>query len=139
MNLTINKLIANDIIDYGMKQTSEFSYTVSLDTYLENYDEKSKNYILENLDEIIDDIGSNEKIADLIVDENNGTKDIDMVFYWGHLITPFEKKICQNAECLDVALAFEDIKDIESEILDDENFNKNLDSKIEFYGNERSL
>ena len=32
MKLSINKLIANDIINYGMDQTSEFNYSVSLNS-----------------------------------------------------------------------------------------------------------
>ena len=37
MKLTINKLIANDMINYGMDKTSSFNYIVSLNSYLEEY------------------------------------------------------------------------------------------------------
>ena len=56
MKLTINKLIANDMINYGMDKTSSFNYIVSLNSYLEEYDEESQKYIKENLDDIKDDI-----------------------------------------------------------------------------------
>lgn len=32
MKLTINKLIANDMINYGMDKTSSFNYIVSLNS-----------------------------------------------------------------------------------------------------------
>ena len=34
MKLTINKLIANDMINYGMDKTSSFNYIVYLNSYL---------------------------------------------------------------------------------------------------------
>ena len=139
MNLTINKIIADNIVNYGMKQTRKFNYIVSMDTYLKDYDEKSKKYILENLEEIIDNIDTNEKVLDLIVDENNGVKDIDMIFYWEYLMTPFEKRICDNAKNLGIELDFGDVRNIASDLLDNDAFNENLTNKIKFYGNEREL
>ena len=38
--LSINKLIANDIVNYGMDRTMSFNYIVSLDSFLDDYDEK---------------------------------------------------------------------------------------------------
>ena len=35
MKMTLNKLIANDIINYGMDQTTNFNYSVYLDEYIE--------------------------------------------------------------------------------------------------------
>ena len=69
MKLTINKLIANDMINYGMDKTSSFNYIVSLNSYLEEYDEESQKYIKENLDDIKDDIERNECVADLVVEK----------------------------------------------------------------------
>ena len=40
MKLTINKLIANDIINCGMDATSGTNYMVYLDEYLKEYEEK---------------------------------------------------------------------------------------------------
>lgn len=53
MKMTINKLIANDIINYGMSQTSNFDYSVYLDSYIDDYDLESQNYILNNLEDNI--------------------------------------------------------------------------------------
>ena len=41
--LNLNKLIANDIINYGMDNTLGTNYIVSLDTFLKDYDDKSIN------------------------------------------------------------------------------------------------
>ena len=80
MKLTINKLIANDMINYGMDKTSSFNYIVSLNSYLEEYDEESQKYIKENLDDIKDDIERNECVADLVVEKNDDDIDFNMVF-----------------------------------------------------------
>ena len=98
MKLTINKLIANDMINYGMDKTSSFNYIVSLNSYLEEYDEESQKYIKENLDDIKDDIERNECVADLVVEKNDDDIDFNMVFYWGYLLTQTEKMVYDNAK-----------------------------------------
>ena len=45
MKMSICKLIANDIVNYGMDQTSNFNYIVCLDSYIDDFDVESKNYI----------------------------------------------------------------------------------------------
>ena len=45
MKMSICKLIANDIVNYGMDQTSNFNYIVCLDSYIDDFDEESKNYV----------------------------------------------------------------------------------------------
>ena len=96
MKLTINKLIANDMINYGMDKTSSFNYIVSLNSYLEEYDEESQKYIKENLDDIKDDIERNECVADLVVEKNDDDIDFNMVFYWGYLLTQTEKIVYEH-------------------------------------------
>ena len=54
--LTINKLIANDIVNYALDDAVCENYNVSLETYLNSFDEESKKYIYENIDTIIEDI-----------------------------------------------------------------------------------
>ena len=93
MKLTINKLIANDMINYGMDKTSSFNYIVSLNSYLEEYDEESQKYIKENLDDIKDDIERNECVADIVVETIHDDIDFNMVFYWGYSLTQTEKKV----------------------------------------------
>ena len=130
MKLTINKLIANDMINYGMDKTSSFNYIVSLNSYLEEYDEESQKYIKENLDDIKDDIERNECVADLVVEKNDDDIDFNMVFYWGYLLTQTEKIIYEKAKKNNIELDFEDIKDIASDILDDGSFNENINKYL---------
>ena len=49
MKLTINKLIANDIINYSMDQTKKSNYILHLNSYLDDFDDESKEYILKNM------------------------------------------------------------------------------------------
>ena len=43
--LSINKLIANDIINYGMDRTTSFNYIISLNDFLDDYDDATRDYI----------------------------------------------------------------------------------------------
>ena len=52
--LNLNKLIANDIVNYGMDKTTSFNYIVSLNDFLDDYDEESL-YDIEESDEDYDD------------------------------------------------------------------------------------
>ena len=139
MKLTINKLIANDMINYGMDKTSSFNYIVSLNSYLEEYDEESQKYIKENLDDIKDDNERSECVSDLVVEKNDDDIDFNMVFYWGYLLTQTEKIIYEKAKKNNIELDFEDIKDIASDILDDGSFNENINKYLKNYDKEQEL
>ena len=43
--LSLSKLIANDIVNYGMDKTMGFQYVVSLSDFLDEYDDESRDYI----------------------------------------------------------------------------------------------
>lgn len=120
MKMSICKLIANDIVNYGMDQTSNFNYIVCLDSYIDDFDEESKNYIYNHLEEICDDITNNENVADLNYDKSK--REFDMVFYWGNLMDATEKYVADIIDDLGEKDRFvlEDIREIaEDAILDD--------------------
>ena len=134
MKMTLNKLIANDIINYGMDQTTNFNYSVYLDEYIDEYDEEGKNYILEHLDEISDAISNNENISyySLEEDEKLG-KYFDMVFYWGKLLNSTEMIVLKNADLFKIDLNLEDVREIASELVDDDEFNDALINLLKKY------
>ncbi len=125
MKMTLSKLIANDIINYGMSQTSNFNYSVFLDSYIDDFDEDSKKYILDNLGIICEDIRINENIS--YFNFNDETKEFDMVFYWENLLNNTEKFICniikENGNSDDFEL--DDVRYIANSLLCDEQ-TKNL-------------
>ena len=125
MKMTLSKLIANDIINYGMSQTSNFNYSVFLDSYIGDFDEDSKKYILDNLGTICEDIRINENIS--YFNFNDETKEFDMVFYWDNLLNNTEKFICniikENGNLDDFEL--DDVRHISNSLLGDEQ-TKNL-------------
>ncbi len=125
MKMTLCKLIANDIVNYGMDQTSNFNYIVCLDSYIDDFDEESKNYILNHLDEICDDISNNENVAELDYDKAN--REFDMVFYWGNLMDSTEKYVADIIDDLGEKDRFvlEDIREIAGDIILDDSL-KNL-------------
>ena len=125
MKLSICKLIANDIVNYGMDQTSNFNYIVCLDSYIDDFDEESKNYIYNHLEEICDDITNNENVADLHYDKNK--REFDMVFYWGNLMDATEKYVADIIDDLGEKDRFvlEDIREIAEDVILDDSL-KNL-------------
>lgn len=142
MKLSINKLIANDIINYGMDQIMEMedgnsaNYIVSLDTYLNDFDEDTKKYILENIDKIIEDIEASECVLDLVVDKDKNNIDLNMIFYWENLLTEIDKKVDATAKILGVEMDLKDIKKMSANILDDDEFNDDLINRIKYFGND---
>jgi hypothetical protein len=125
MKMSICKLIANDIVNYGMDQTSNFNYIVCLDSYIDDFDEESKNYIYNHLEEICDDITNNENVADLKYDKSK--REFDMVFYWGNLMDATEKYVADIIDDLGEKDRFvlEDIREIAEDVILDDSL-KNL-------------
>lgn len=125
MKMSICKLIANDIVNYGMDQTSNFNYIVCLDSYIDDFDEESKNYIYNHLGEICDDITNNENVADLNYDKSK--REFDMVFYWGNLMDATEKYVADIIDDLGEKDRFvlEDIREIAEDVILDDSL-KNL-------------
>ncbi len=125
MKMTLCKLIANDIVNYGMDQTSNFNYIVCLDSYIDDFDEESKNYIYNHLEEICNDISNNENVADLHYDKNK--REFDMVFYWGNLMDATEKYVADIIDDLGEKDRFvlEDIREIAEDVILDDSL-KNL-------------
>ena len=134
MKMTLNKLIANDIINYGMDQTTNFNYSVYLDEYIDEYDEEGKKYILEHLDEISDAISNNENISYYSLEEDKKLgKYFDMVFYWGKLLNSTEMIVLKNADLFKIDLNLEDVREIASELVDDDEFNDALINLLKKY------
>lgn len=125
MKMSICKLIANDIVNYGMNQTSNFNYIVCLDSYIDDFDVESKNYIYNHLEEICDDITNNENVADLNYDKSK--REFDMVFYWGNLMDATEKYVADIIDDLGEKDRFvlEDIREIAEDVILDDSL-KNL-------------
>lgn len=137
MKLTLNKIIANDIVDYALSDAISENYILSLDTYLDKCDYSTRTYISKNINSIIDNIYANEKIVDLEVDKE--TKELDMIFFWENLMTDFEKNIYDKARGLNISLDYNDVKDIADKVLNSKTLNKELVDEIKKYDNDMEL
>ncbi len=135
MKMTLCKLIANDIVNYGMDQTSNFNYIVCLDSYIDDFDEESKNYIYNHLEEICNDISNNENVADLHYDKNK--REFDMVFYWGNLMDATEKYVADIIDDLGEKDRFvlEDIREIAEDMILDDSLKNLTKEKIKNHKN----
>lgn len=112
--LSISKLIANDIVNYGMDKTSSFNYIVSLNDFLDDYDNDTINYIKSHIKEIIDDVHSNENVAQLDYDEER--QEFDMVFYFDGLMSKLDKKIYELGQSNGVDYEIEEVWQISYDI-----------------------
>lgn len=137
MKLTLNKIIANDIVEYALSDAISENYILSLDTYLNKCDYSTRTYISKNINSIIDNIYANEKIVDLEVDKE--TKELDMIFFWENLMTDFEKNVYDKARGLNISLDYNDVKDITDKVLNSKTLNKELVDEIKEYDNDMEL
>lgn len=138
--LTINKIIANDIVNYALDDAVCENYNVSLETYLKNFDEESKKYINENIDTILEDIENHESVLDLEVRKDDKGTEIDMIFYIEKLYSnEVEKRIGDTAEILGVKIELPEIQDMAVKILDDDEFNDDLINRLKYLDNGKDL
>ena len=137
MKLTLNKIIADDIVEYALSDAISENYILSLDTYLDKCDYSTRTYISKNINSIIDNIYANEKVVDLEVDKE--TKELDMIFFWENLMTDFEKNVYDKARGLNISLDYNDVKDIADKVLNSKTLNKELVDEIKEYDNDMEL
>ena len=137
MKVTLNKIIANDIVEYALSDSISENYIFSLDTYLSKCDYSTSMYILKNMNSITDNIYLHEKVIDLEVDKD--TKELNMIFYLEDLMTDFEKKIYDKAKELNISLNYDDVKDIADKVLNSKTLNKELIDEIKKYDNDMEM
>lgn len=137
--LTINKLIANDIINYALDDAVCDNYVMGINEYLKDFDEDSKKYINENIDTILDDIEQSECVLDLEIDRSNNDIELDFIFAWGKLLNQVEQIVLDNSKLFNVELDFEDVREIANNILDDDEFNDDLINRIKNYDNGKDI
>ena len=119
--LSISKLIANDIVNYGMDKTTSFNYIVSLNDFLDDYDEETCNYIKSHINEIINDVESNENVAQLDYDE--ARQEFDMVFYFDGLFSKLDKQIYNLSQEMGVEFEPNEVWEISYDIENSEEYN----------------
>ncbi len=121
--LSLSKLIANDIVNYGMDKTMGFQYVVSLSDFLDEYDDESRDYIKSHIREIIDDVEQNENVADLHYDEKE--QDFDMVFYFDGLMDKLDKLVYDAGKNNGTEYELEEVRNISYDLENSDDF-KNL-------------
>ena len=133
MKLTINKLIANDIINYSMDQTKKSNYVLNLNNYLNDFDDESKEFILKNIEIINKDIEYSDNISDLAINGSGKNRKYIMTFNDNELLNDFEKLVKYYAEERKVSLTDEKIKNISEDILNSSYFKeKTIDLIYEY-------
>ena len=118
--LSLSKLIANDIVNYGMDKTMGFQYVVSLSDFLDEYDDESRDYIKSHIKEIIEDVEQNENVADLNYDEKE--QDFDMVFYFGGLMDKLDKIVYDAGKEQGIEYELEDVRRISYDLENSDGF-----------------
>ena len=126
--LNLNKLIANDIVNYGMDKTTSFNYIVSLNDFLDDYDEDTCNYIKSHINEIISDVEGNENVAQLDYDESR--QEFDMVFYFDGLFSKLDKKIYNLSQEMGIEFEPDEVWEISYDIENSEEYNDMITSVV---------
>lgn len=126
--LNLNKLIANDIVNYGMDKTTSFNYIVSLNDFLDDYDEESITYIKSHINDIIDAVHQNENVAQLDYDE--ARQEFNMVFYFDGLFSKLDKKIYNLSQEMGIYFEPEEVWEISYDIENSEEYNDLIISAI---------
>ena len=126
--LNLNKLIANDIVNYGMDKTTSFNYIVSLNDFLDDYDDETIEYIKSHMNEIIDAVHQNENVAQLDYDEKR--QEFDMVFYFDGLFNKLEKKIYSTSQDMGIDFEPEEVWQISYDIENSEEYNNLVKKQI---------
>ena len=126
--LNLNKLIANDIVNYGMDKTTSFNYIVSLNDFLDEYDDESRDYIKSHITEIIDAVHNNENVAQLDYDDKR--QEFDMVFYFDGLFNKLEKKIYSTSQEMGIDFEPEDVWQISYDIENSEEYDNLVKKQI---------
>lgn len=108
--LSLSKLIANDIVNYGMDKTTSFNYIVSLNDFLDEYDEDTCKFIKAHINEIINDVKVNENVAQLDYDEYR--QEFDIVFRFDNLLTPLERRIMDTAKEKNIEFELDKLREI---------------------------
>ena len=119
--LNLNKLIANDIVNYGMDKTTSFNYIVSLNDFLDDYDEESITYIKSHINDIIEAVHQNENVAQLDYDE--ARQEFNMVFYFDGLFSKLDKKIYNVSQEMGIDFEPEEVWEISYDIENSEEYN----------------
>ena len=126
--LSLSKLIANDIVNYGMDKTTSFNYIVSLNDFLDDYDDDTCNYIKSHINEIISDVEGNENVAQLDYDESR--QEFDMVFYFDGLFSKLDKRIYNLSQEMGIDFEPEDVWQISYDIENSNEYNELVKSHI---------
>lgn len=126
--LSLSKLIANDIVNYGMDKTTSFNYIVSLNDFLDDYNDDTCNYIKSHIIEIINDVETNENVAQLDYDEKR--QEFDMVFYFDNLMTPLERRIMDTAKEMNMEYELDEVRQISYSIENSEEYDDLITSEM---------
>ena len=127
--LNLNKLIANDIVNYGMDKTTSFNYIVSLNDFLDDYDEESIDYIKSHISDIIEAVHQNENVADLQYDE--ARQEFNMVFYFNGLFSKLDKKIYDAAQDMGIDFEVDEVWEISYNLENSDEYNEMIKNTIQ--------
>ena len=126
--LSISKLIANDVVNYGMDKTTSFNYIVSLNDFLDDYDEDTCSYIKSHISDMIEAVHQNENVAQIDYDEKR--QEFDMVFFFDNLMSPLEKRIMDTGKNMGIDYELDDVRTISYDIENSDEYDDLITSSI---------
>lgn len=131
------KLVANDIINYALEKTDTRSYKMSFIEYVDEFDDRTRKSILNNLNNILDCLEKNHDITSLKYDSEKCI--IDFIFDEDILLNHTEKVVKVIANNTDEIIQLEELRKITKDVLTDNYFIEAVDGKIKDHQKEKGL
>ena len=97
MKLTINKLIANDMINYSLEQAKGNRFIMNLNKYLSDFDDDSIDYITKNIDVINKDLEYSADLEDLSIIGSGNSRRYNMLFNSESILDREKEEELENA------------------------------------------
>jgi hypothetical protein len=112
-----------------MDKTTSFNYIVSLNDFLDDYDEESIDYIKSHISDIIEAVHQNENVADLQYDE--ARQEFNMVFYFNGLFSKLDKKIYDTAQDMGIDFEVDEVWEISYNLENSDEYNEMIKNTIQ--------
>lgn len=115
MKLSLMKLIANDILNYGLEFAKDSDSSFLLEDYFLEFEENSRKYIRDNLSEILLYVKKSKDVK--FIDYDDEREILDITYSNDILLNDVDRIVYEKSMLENVNLDIDDIKEISNSVL----------------------